>query len=117
MAYKGQATTGDLTKRYFWRDREKGNGLGHYIYVTPDTPATIDLAGYFPASELGTTLLAGDSIEVIQVAAIDDTTSIRADIKRGFRDVNIIYVMNSDTTTVINTTPSAFAQSLEYSLP
>jgi hypothetical protein len=116
MAYKGQATAGDITKRYFWPSYNKGNGLMHYIYVTPDTVATIDLAGYFPAAELGSLLSAGDSIEVIQVGAIDDTTTIRADIKRGFRDVNILYVMNSDTTTV-NVSPAGFTGSVEYSLP
>jgi hypothetical protein len=116
MAYKGRATSGDLQKQYFWPAYNKGNGLMHYCYVTADTPATIDLAGYFSTSELGSLLKAGDSIEVIQVAAIDDTRTIRGDIAAGFRDVNIIYVMNSDTTT-INTSPIAFQGSVEYSLP
>lgn len=117
MAFKKEATlaTDNRSKKYFWHETVRGNGLQKYVYVTADAPGTVEISGYFDDDELRALLKPGDAIEVIQVAAIDDTRSIRDDIAAGFVDVNITYVVASSGSG-INVSPMAITGSIEYSL-
>ena len=118
MAFKAKSTSGtlDYNKRYLWEIANLGNGINHWGYVTADTAAAIDIAGYFSGDEQVAVMKPGDRLTVWNVDGIDDTRSIQDDFAAGMNAIWQTVVMSNDGTTV-NVAPLSEAWSLEYSLP
>lgn len=119
MAFKKLGTALDSmgrntkTKLYFWRSGHLGNGMSEWTYVTTDAPATVEVSGYFNDAELKDKMKAGDVVRVIQVAALDDTRTIQADIAAGYADESMHRVVASDGAG-INITPDLLNATITY---
>lgn len=98
MAFKKRSTTGERpgSKAYFWLSADYGNGMKGFTYVTADTPATVEVSGYFDDAELEAVMKPGDSLRVLQVAALDDDRSIQDDLAAGLVDESLHTVVASD---------------------
>lgn len=118
MAFKAKATdlSFDPNKRYFWRIADLGNGIGHYGYVSADTPGAAEISGYFNDDELEFVLKAGDRITFWQVDAVADTRTIQADMDAGLNSIYETIVMARDGAGV-QVAPFTEDLSLEYTLP
>lgn len=116
MAFKRQGVAPDVTKFYLWQWHEGGGGVATWYYVSADTPAVIEQAGYFSDEEALLTFKEGDRIVAYQVGAIVDTRSIQADIAAGLTTMSEHIVLVNDGSS-INISPALVGLSVEYSLP
>lgn len=111
MAFiKGATTAGREGKKYFWLAADYGQGMKRFHYVTTDTPAVVEVSGYFADAELhggGTGVgdvapvtagicQPGDEIMVFQVGSLSDTRTIQEDIRTQLVDVSRHFVLASD---------------------
>lgn len=109
MAFIKRATTaGREGKAYLWMAADFGQGMKRWHYVTTDTPAVVEVSGYFRDAELdggiGNTALGptvgamqpGDEILVYQVGSLSDARSIQDDIRSQLVDISRHYVVASD---------------------
>ena len=103
MAFKLSGDSPNFTKKYLYPITDAAApGSRHWEYVTTDTPATVDGAGYITASDsdgaqLAINMLAiGDVIWVYQVGSIDDTRPISEDKATALTDVSVHIVMEND---------------------
>jgi hypothetical protein len=114
MAYKKQGTaSGTETKFYFWHAGYLGNGMSRWLYVTTDTPAVVEVSGYFDDAELEAVVKPGDELRVIQVAALDDSRTIQDDIAAGYADESEHRVVSSDGSG-LNITPDLLSATITY---
>jgi len=115
MAFIKRATTaGREGKAYLWEAAYYGQGMKRWHYVTTDTPAVVEVSGYFADAELhggGTgvgdiapasagSMQPGDEIMVFQVGSLLDTRAIQEDIRSQLVDVSRHFVLASDGTGV-----------------
>ena len=113
MAFKKRSTNG--RKAYFWRAVDMGNGMSVWCYVSADTPAAVEVSGYFDDAELISTVQVGDEIRAYQVAAIDDTRTVQQDIAAGLTDYSRhLVVTNSGS--AIDITPDLEGATVTYTV-
>lgn len=100
MAFKLNGTGTNVTKFYLWQTGELGNGYREWMYVTPDTPATVAISGYIDGDNNDddqdtaiNMLNVGDRVWVYQVAAIDDSQTIQDDMAGGITDISLHAVL------------------------
>lgn len=109
MAFIKRATTaGREGKAYLWQAADFGQGMKRWHYVTTDTPAVVEVSGYFRDTELdgGTgnsaggasvgSMQPGDEILVYQVGSLSDARTIQDDIRSQLVDISRHYVVASD---------------------
>jgi hypothetical protein len=100
MAFKLNGTGANGTKFYLWQTADMGNGMKEWCYVTADTPAAVAVSGYLDGDDgdedqdMAISMLSvGDRIWVYQVAAIDDTQTVQADMAGGITDISLHAVL------------------------
>lgn len=101
MAFKLRAAvagTEIVNKQYFFQMVD-GPACRQFVYVTADAPALVESHGYIDtddgddSTQAFNMLREGDMIWVYQVAALDDTRTIEADIAAGLTDKSLHTVL------------------------
>lgn len=116
MAFKGKATVGSSNlsnKVYMWRALHLGAGLGIWIYVSADTPATVDGSNYITDQDFIDVLQVGDLVLAYQAGSIDDTRSIIADLAAGVTDLSLHLVLEN-TGTVVDLSDDLLGATVTY---
>jgi hypothetical protein len=126
MAFIKRATTaGREGKAYLWMAADYGQGMKRWHYVTTDTPAVVEVSGYFRDTELdggignaagGVTLGSmqpGDELWLFQVGSLSDARTIQDDIRSQLVDVSYHVVVASDGGGV-DITPDLLSATVTY---
>lgn len=109
MAFSRENTDGSVKR--FWRAADYGNGMSRWIYVTTDTPATVEVSGYF--NDAVSELLVGDEVVVYQVGALSDSNNIQEELAEGITDMSRHIVVTNDGSTV-DLTPDIESATITY---
>jgi hypothetical protein len=118
MAFKAKASTltFDANKRYFWRIAALGNGVNHWGYVSNDTPAAMEISGYFNDPEIIAVAKPGDRLTVWHVDSISDLRTLQDDFVAGINALLQTLVVANDGAGV-QVAPMTERWSMEYTLP
>ena len=113
MAFKGKATSGDLTKLYLWQAAVQGAATDKWIYVSTDSAVTIAVSGYIDDQEFIDQVGIGAEVTAIRVGTISDTRTIVEDFTTGgITSISQHVVTANDGTTVdLSATPTTVVTS------
>lgn len=117
MAFKMAATNGS-NKQYLIPQTDAGPMPRQWAYVSADPATTVDGSGYISSgtsdgdAAIGM-LAVGDVINSYQVASIDDTRDIEADMRAGITDYSIHIVLDN-TGSIIDLSDDVLGATITY---
>lgn len=126
MAFKLKSDNADgdvVGKMYLFPKSDAAFQCRDWVYVSADADTTVDGSGYIDRANDATQgdhpeiaiemLKLGDLVWAYQVASIDDTRDIEADINSGVADLSLHIVLENNGT-VINMSGDVLAATVTY---